>query len=87
MNNAPVAIAGTAGPRSAPASRVRVSGTVGQTATHRGYCSWDVDHAGWAVTLHSPDEQDFYGKTLEEALAWCLVWLMSPELGVGPYLV
>ena len=34
-----------------------------------------------------PDEQDFYGKTLEEALAWCLVWLMAPELGVGPLLV
>jgi hypothetical protein len=56
-------------------------------ATRRGYCSWDVDHAGWVVTLHSPDEQDFYGKTLEEALAWCLVWLMAPELGIGPFLV
>jgi hypothetical protein len=56
-------------------------------ATRRGYCSWDVDHAGWVVTLHSPDEQDFYGTTLEEALAWCLVWLMFPELGVGPFLV
>jgi hypothetical protein len=21
------------------------------------------------------------------ALAWCLVWLMTPELGVGPLLV
>jgi hypothetical protein len=56
-------------------------------ATHRGYCSWDVEHASWVVTLHSPDEQDFYGKTLEEALAWCLVWLMTPELGIGPSLV
>jgi hypothetical protein len=55
-------------------------------ATRRGYCSWDVDHAGWVVTLHSPDEQDFYGKSLEEALAWCLVWLMAPELGVGPFI-
>src|SRR5215218_10547654 len=54
-------------------------------ATRRGYRSWDVDHAGWVVTLHSPDEQEFYGKTLEEALAWCLVWLMAPEIGVGPY--
>jgi hypothetical protein len=42
-------------------------------ATRRGYCSWTVDHAGWVVTLHSPDEQDFCGRTLEEALAWCLV--------------
>ena len=56
-------------------------------ATRRGYCSWDVDHAGWVVTLHSPEEQDFYGKTLEEALAWCLVWLMFPEIGVGSFLV
>jgi len=39
------------------------------------------------VTLHSPEEQDFSGKTLEEALAWCLVWLMAPELEVGPFLV
>jgi len=42
-------------------------------ATRRGYCSWTVDHASWVVTLHSPQEQDFYGKTLEEALAGCLV--------------
>src|SRR5215204_5965035 len=53
----------------------------------RGYCWWDVDHAGWVVTLSSPEEQTFYGKTLEEALAWCLVWLMAPELGIGPFRV
>jgi hypothetical protein len=23
----------------------------------------------------------------EEALAWCLVWLMAPEIGVGPFRV
>jgi hypothetical protein len=53
------------------------------------------EHAGWLVTLHSPEEQDFSGKTLEEALAWCLVWLMMKgtqgdwghELGIGPILV
>jgi hypothetical protein len=39
------------------------------------------------VTLHSPEEQGFYGRTLEEPLAWCLVWLMFPELGIGPFLV
>ena len=54
-------------------------------ATRRGYCSWDVDHAGWVVTLHSSEEHDFSGKTLEEGLAWCLVWLMAPEIGVGPF--
>ncbi len=29
----------------------------------------------------------FYAKTLEGALAWCLVWLMAPEIGVGPFRV
>jgi hypothetical protein len=56
-------------------------------AARRGDCSWPVDHAGWVVTLHSPEEQEFSGKTLEEALAWCLAWLMAPELGVGPFVV
>jgi hypothetical protein len=60
-------------------------------AARRGYCSWDVGrplgHAGWVVTLSSPERQEFYGKTLEEAPAWCLVWLMAPELGVGPFRV
>jgi hypothetical protein len=46
-----------------------------------------LGHAGWVVTLGSPDEQDFYGKTLEEALAWCLVWLLASEIGVGPFRV
>ena len=54
--------------------------------TRRGPCSWTVDHAGWLVTLSSPEEQTFYGRTLEEALAWCLVWLMARELGIGPFL-
>jgi hypothetical protein len=48
-----------------------------------GYLSWDVDHAGWIVTLHHPEEQTCFGRTLEEALAWCLVWLMFPEIGIG----
>jgi hypothetical protein len=41
--------------------------------THCGNCSWTVDHADWVVTLHSPEERVNYGRTLEEALAWCLV--------------
>jgi hypothetical protein len=56
------------------------------TAARRGSCDWTVDHAGWVVLLLSPERHDFYGRTLEEALAWCLVWLMAPELGVGPFL-
>jgi hypothetical protein len=39
------------------------------------------------VTLHSPEEHDFIGKTQEESLAWCLVWLLAPEIGVGPFLI
>jgi hypothetical protein len=50
------------------------------------YCSWTVDHASWVVTRHSPEEQDVSSKTLAGALAWCLVWLMAPELGIGPFL-
>jgi hypothetical protein len=39
------------------------------------------------ATFYSPEEQDFYGTTVGEALVWCLVWLMAPELGIGPFLV
>jgi hypothetical protein len=39
------------------------------------------------VTLHFLEKQDFSGKTPEDALAWCLVWLMASELGIGPFLV
>jgi hypothetical protein len=56
-------------------------------ATRNGSCWWDVDHAGWVVTLDSPERQAFSGRTLEEGLAWCLVWLMAPELGIGPFRV
>ena len=52
-----------------------------------GLCSWEIDHASWVVTLHAREEQDVSGKTLEEALAWCLVWLMAPEIGGGSFLV
>ncbi len=53
-------------------------------ADRRGYVDCDVDHAGWVVDLLSPDRERFHGRTLEEALAWCLVWLMVEELGIGP---
>jgi hypothetical protein len=41
----------------------------------------------WALTLQPTNERTFHGRTLEEALAWCLVWLMAPELEIGPSLV
>ena len=59
----------------------------GETITRCGYCWWDVDHAGWVMTLNSPERQVFYGRTLKEALARCLVKLMAPEIGVGPFRV
>jgi hypothetical protein len=45
----------------------------------RGAHSWDVDHTSWVVTPHAPEVHDFSGRTLEEAVAWCPVWLMAPE--------
>jgi hypothetical protein len=48
----------------------------------------------WVVTLDSPERQALNGRTLEEALAWCLEWLMTKgtpgdwghEIGNGPFL-
>jgi hypothetical protein len=52
-------------------------------ATRRGSCDWTLDHAGWVVHYHL-EEQTLHGRTLEEALAWHLVYLMAPELGIRP---
>jgi hypothetical protein len=38
------------------------------------------------VTPFSSENQHYSGTTLEEALVWCLVSLMAPDLGVGPFL-
>ena len=72
-------------------------------ATPRSCRSWGVDHASckckWMVTPHVPIELDVYGRTLQEGLAWWLVWLIAKgsghpqgldrghELGIGPLLV
>ena len=50
-------------------------------AVRGGYCWWDVDSAGWVVTLSSPERQEFSGRTLDEAFAGCLVWLMAKGTG------
>ena len=44
-----------------------------------GYCDWRVDHTGWVVTLYVPEERTFSGGTLEDGLASCLAWLVTPE--------
>jgi hypothetical protein len=31
------------------------------------------------MTLDAPERQEVYGRTLEEGLAWCLIWLMAPQ--------
>ena len=44
-----------------------------------GYCDWTVDHTGWVVTLHLPEEQVFFGSTLKDGLLSCLAWLVAAE--------
>jgi hypothetical protein len=39
------------------------------------------------VTLDRPERHEFSGWTLEEALAWCLIWWIAPEIGVGAFRV
>ena len=38
-------------------------------------------------TFLGSDEQTIYCRTLDEALARCFVWLMAPEIGIGPFLL
>ncbi len=54
-------------------------------ADRRGDVAWDIDELGWHVDLLRPDRESFRGARLEEALAWCLVWLMADEWGVGAF--
>jgi hypothetical protein len=55
-------------------------------AERRGYLDcWYVDDKSlWRVELLYPDRETFGGRTLAQALAWCLVWLMGStgEIGV-----
>lgn len=46
-------------------------------ALHRASCTWTKVCAGWVVKLQFPEARTFFGETLEEALAWCLFWLMT----------
>jgi hypothetical protein len=49
-------------------------------ATRRGSCSWDVDHASWVVTLHSPEKSCSSGRPREERPVWCLVTISSHDV-------
>jgi hypothetical protein len=49
-------------------------------ALHRRSCTWTEVHAGWVVTLRFPERRRFFGTTLEEALTWCLAWVMGEKV-------
>ncbi len=55
----------------------------GAIADRGGYLRFDVDAIGWRVDLLSPEHETFRGRTLAEALALALIWLMAEELGAG----
>ena len=44
---------------------------------------WEFDGRGWIVYLLAPEREGFRGGTLQEALAWCLGWLMVEEFSGG----
>ncbi len=48
-------------------------------ALRRYSCTWTKLHTGWVVTLQFPEQRRFFGETLEDALAWCLAWVMDRE--------
>lgn len=55
-------------------------------ASRRGYRGewWVGEDSLWHVELLWPERETFGGKTLAEALAWCLVWMLqwSGEIGI-----
>jgi hypothetical protein len=52
-------------------------------ADRSGYVDWAYDEQGWVVFLLHPEREAFRGATLQEALAWALVWLMVEEFAGG----
>jgi hypothetical protein len=54
-------------------------------AERQGYldCWYVDDKSVWRVELLYPDRETFGGRTLAQALAWCLVWLMGSTGEVG----
>ena len=66
-------------------SRARGITVATPIADRCGYAARDVHHARWVVDLLAPERERFHGRTLEEALAWCVVWLMADEWGVGAF--
>ena len=48
-------------------------------ALRRSSCTWREVAGGWVVTVSLPELRRFFGSTLEEALAWCLWWVMAAQ--------
>ena len=48
-------------------------------AWQRGSCTWQPIHIGWVVTLHYPERRTFFGQSLAESLAWCLLWVLARQ--------
>jgi hypothetical protein len=66
------------------ADRHAVQGGLKRAIADRGgYCDWTYDEVGWVVYLPAPEREAFRGATLQEARAWCLVWLMVEEFSGG----
>jgi len=55
----------------------------GAIADRGGYIDWDMDRRGWVVMLLAPEREEFRAQELEQAFAWCLVWLMRDEFAGG----
>jgi hypothetical protein len=49
-------------------------------ADRGGYFSADEDERGWVVSLLRPEPAEFRAVEPDQALAWCLVYLMLDEL-------
>ncbi len=54
-------------------------------ADRGGYVDFDMDRRGWVVWLLAPEREEFRAQELEQAFAWCLVWLMREEFGGGKF--
>ena len=48
-------------------------------ALRRCSCTWTQTRTGWVVALRYPEPRRFFGMTLEEALAWCLNWIIAAD--------
>jgi len=48
-------------------------------AQHGGATDVTLNHTGWVVALHLPEERTFCGGALDESLTACLAWLLTSE--------